>query len=100
MPNTSAVTDIVGGVYPQEGDINKIRSYLTSIQYQKYIGGGRNPQTRDLIVSCTYILYPGDVLHQEGTDNSVGALPLIPGMSASRIHEVHVVLKDLLRRYI
>lgn len=89
-----------GRVYPQEGDIDKIRRYLTSIQYQKYMGGGRNPQTRDLIVSCTYILYPGDVLHQEGTDNSVGALPLIPGMPASSMHEVHAVLKDLLRRYI
>ncbi len=86
-----------GRTYPKSEDVNRMRDYRDSIQYQKYEGGGgRDPYKRDRIVSCAYIIYPGDELHQEGTDKSIGALPLVPGMSTSRVHEVREALRDLL----
>ncbi len=87
--------------YPKRDDINTMRDYRASIQYQKYGGsGGRDPYERDRVVSSAYIIYPGDELYQEGADKGIGALPLVPGMSASRVHEVREALRDLLRAYI
>lgn len=87
-----------GWVYPQQDDINKVSGYRASIQYQTYTGDNRHdPYKRDRIVSSTYIIYPGDELYQDRVE-SIGALPLVPGMSASRVHEVREVLRDLLRK--
>lgn len=90
-----------GRAYPKRDDLNRMRDYRDSIQYQKYVGGGgHDPHKRDRVVSCAYIIYPGDELHQEGAEKSIGALPLVPGMASSRIHKVRVALRDLLRSYI
>jgi predicted component of viral defense system (DUF524 family) len=86
-----------GRAYPKRDDLNRMRDYRDSIQYQKYVGrGGRDPYQRISVVDSAYIIYPGDELHREGTDKNIGALPLVPGMPTSRAHEVHEVLRDLL----
>ncbi|HEU5375631.1 MAG TPA: nuclease domain-containing protein [Ktedonobacteraceae bacterium] len=83
--------------YPKRDDLNKMRDYHASIQYQQYTGGGgRDPYTRNLIVNSAYILYPGDELYKEEPDRSIGALPLVPGMPATRLHEVRAALRDML----
>jgi predicted component of viral defense system (DUF524 family) len=85
-----------GRAYPKEKDVFKMYDYRDSIQYQTYTGGEGDPYKHDHIVSSAYIIYPGHEVHQRGVDKSIGALPLVPGMPASRTHQVHEVLRDLL----
>jgi len=90
-----------GRAYPKEKDLDRMRGYHASIQYQKYRGGGgHDPYERDHIVSSAYIIYPGDELYQEGADKSIGALPLVPGMPVPRVHEIREALRDLLYKQI
>lgn len=89
-----------GRVYPKQEDVNRMYHYRDSIQYQTYRGGARDPYRRDYIVSSAYIIYPGNELDRRGIDKNIGAFPLVPGMPASRIHEVRAALRNLLHRYI
>ncbi|HEY4035763.1 MAG TPA: DUF2357 domain-containing protein [Ktedonobacteraceae bacterium] len=86
-----------GSYYPKQEDIEKMYRYRDNIQYKRYQQGQtRRPYTIDEIVRCAYILYPGNKIHSESKNGSIGSLPLIPNMSSQRLDEVREQLKDLL----
>jgi predicted component of viral defense system (DUF524 family) len=88
-----------GRIYPQDDDIEKVNRYSTFLAYQIHQREkGKNAYTHQRIVSSAYILYPGIEVYHTLIDNSLGALPLVPGMSASRQNEVQVVLRELLQK--
>lgn len=86
-----------GSYYPKQEDIEKMYRYRDNIQYKRYQQGQtRRPHTTDEIVRSAYILYPGNKIHSESKNGSIGSLPLTPNMSPQRINEVREQLKDLL----
>lgn len=85
-----------GLFYPKNEDIDTMYRYKDRIRYQKYIPGrARDPYTWENIISCAYILYPGDQIHTESGD-SIGALPLKPGMPIQRLDKIRAHLNKLL----
>ena len=85
-----------GLFYPKNEDIDTMYRYKDRIQYQKYMPGRpRDPHILETIVTSASILYPGDQIHTESGD-SIGALPLKPGMPASRLDEIRDHLNKLL----
>ncbi len=86
-----------GSYYPKQEDIEKMYRYRDNIQYKHYQQGQtRRPYTMDEIVRSAYILYPGNKIHSESKNGSIGSLPLIPNMSPQRLNDVREQLKDLL----
>jgi hypothetical protein len=85
-----------GLYYPKNEDIDTMYRYRDRIQYQRYVPGSpKGPYALERIVSSAWILYPGDQIHTE-SGNSIGALPLKPGMPAPRLDEVRERLNKLL----
>ncbi|HEY1353695.1 MAG TPA: DUF2357 domain-containing protein [Ktedonobacteraceae bacterium] len=85
-----------GLYYPKDEDIDKMYRYKNRIQYQTYTPDRANdPYTLESIVSCAYILYPGDQIHRE-PDESIGALPLKPGLPAPHLEHIRAQLNRLL----
>jgi predicted component of viral defense system (DUF524 family) len=86
-----------GFYYPKQEDIEKMYRYRDNIQYKRYQQGQtRRPYTMDEIVRSASILYPGNKVHSESKNGSIGSLPLTPNMSPQRLGEVREHLKDLL----
>ncbi|MBA2285126.1 MAG: hypothetical protein H0W02_06570, partial [Ktedonobacteraceae bacterium] len=80
---------------PPEDAINRMYRYYNSIQYQSYLPERtRDPHLLKKIVSCAYILYPGERIYTE--EKHIGALPLKPGMTDEQLAEVREQVKDLL----
>lgn len=82
--------------YPKDEDIDTMYRYRDRIQYQSHIPGKPgDPHRLEPVISCAYVLYPGDRIHTE-SDDSIGALPLKPGISASSLAEIRAHLHTLL----
>ena len=77
-----------GSYYPKQEDIGTMYRYRDNIQYKRYQQGqSRRPYTTDEIVRSAYILYPGNKIHSESKNGSIGSLPLIPNMSPQRVQQ-------------
>jgi predicted component of viral defense system (DUF524 family) len=84
-----------GSYHPKDEDLNKMRQYRDLIQYKIYdkkIGLERWQQ----IVSSAYVLYPGESLDRD-PGMAIGALPMIPDMTAQQRHEVQQAVIDILQ---
>lgn len=83
-----------GLYYPKEEDMEKMSFYKDRIQY-KYYNAPRKRHEEENIVRAAYILYPGDIVYEEGK-GKIGGLPLKPEMSQQLLQNVRDQLNDLL----
>lgn len=87
-----------GTCYPKDEDIGKANNYLHRIQYLRYDAKrAESPYELTPIVRGVYLLFPGDFIHIEpGTDATIGAFPLKPGLSDQLLTRIRARLNLLL----